>query len=137
MTVLRLGVVDVPYSNGKTTTGDVAEILEDKYGIMSYFWEVNQHKIVLEIENGLNSVLENVLLGAPPPTDPFLQGAAQIEKMFAEFLSSKQMDGKIGGVPTAASLKGISHRFKNKKGSVRPSFIDTGLYETSFKAWVD
>jgi hypothetical protein len=51
----------------------------------------------------------------------------------------KEMD-RLGypGVPTKASLDGVSHRFKNKRGAPgRPSFSDTGLYEDSFVAWID
>ena len=137
MAVLRLGVIDVPYSNGKLTTGDVAEILETKYGVMGFFWEQNKLKITAELEGGVAAAFESYLMGAPLGTDPFLAGTAEIEKLFQEFLSTKQMDHKIGGVPTAAALQGKSSRFKRKRGPPRPSFIDTGLYETSFKAWVD
>ncbi|EJC5177426.1 DUF1353 domain-containing protein [Salmonella enterica] len=40
------------------------------------------------------------------------------------------------GVPTARALEGISKRFKNRKGEPRPSFIDTGMFQASMRAWV-
>lgn len=135
--VLKMGVVDLPYSNGKTTTGDVAEILENKYGVMGYFWELNKFKIVNAVEGALEGALETILMGGQVTADPFLAGTSDIEAQFQHFLDSKQMDGKVGGVPTAASLKGVSHRFKRKRGPPRPSFIDTALYEHSFKCWVE
>jgi hypothetical protein len=38
-----------------------------------------------------------------------------------------------------AALHGVSHRFKHPyaRRARRPSFIDTGLYQNSFAAWVD
>jgi hypothetical protein len=66
---------------------------------------------------------------------------AEIEERFKDFLSLQEMD-KLGvpGVPTEAAKKGKSSRFKRRRskgGAPRPSFIDTGLYQSSFKAWVD
>ena len=137
MSVLRMGVLDVPYSNGKTTTGDVAEWLENKYGVMGFFWELNKLKISAELEQGISQAFESYLMGSPLGSDPFLAATAEIEQLFREFLSTKQMDHKVGGVPTKAAMKGVSSRFKSKRGNPRPSFIDTGMYETSFKAWMD
>jgi hypothetical protein len=131
-----MGVIDMPYSNGKSTTGDVAEILEAKYGIINYFFEQNRIKIMSELEGGVAGAFENYLVGGVVSTDPFLAGTAEIEKMFHEFLTTKQMDHKVPGVPTRASLQGVSSRFKSRRGPPRPSFVDTGLYENSFKAWV-
>jgi hypothetical protein len=141
MTVLHLGVIEQPYNNGGKTTGEVAEILEHRYGVMSKFVEVHEQDIASDLENSLEGVLENVLLGAPPPVDPFAGGTSKIEHRFKKFLSSKEMDSLgVAGVPTQASLKGYSKRFKKKQNKARgprPSFIDTGLYQANFKAWMD
>jgi hypothetical protein len=153
MPVLHLGVADVPYSDPpqpvkpgakpKTTapnetTGDVASLLEDKYHIVQIFYEQHKADVALALEGSLAGALENLLMGAPSRTSPLGEGAAKIQTAFKRFLSEKEMD-RLGypGIPTKASLLGISHRFKGKHGPPRPSFIDTGLYETSFKAWVD
>nr|WP_245168508.1 hypothetical protein [Enterobacter roggenkampii] len=37
MITFHLGVIDVPYEDENTTTGDVAEYLEEKYQIMQTF----------------------------------------------------------------------------------------------------
>ena len=141
---ITFGVIDLPYSHsddlgksksGKSrvsTTGDVAEILEEKYGVMEYFWDRHQKEIVAALEDGIEGTLNNLLNGAPPNASAFIAGEAEIEELFQKFLDAKEMDYKVDGVPTGASLKGVSHRFKRKRGPVRPSFIDTGLYESSF-----
>ncbi len=153
MPVLHLGVADVPYINAPApvkrgrkpkssgtneTTGEVAERLENKYHVMQVFYEQHKADVAAALEGALAGALENLLAGAPSSVAPFGEGAAKIETMFKRFLSDKEMD-RLGypGVPTMASLLGISHRFKGKRGPVRPSFIDTGMYQTSFKAWID
>lgn len=143
MPVLHLGVVDVPYAHdaGGKSTGDVAEILEGKYGVMGKFVEVHEQDIATDLEESLAGTLEDLLLGAPPGADPFGSATSDIDARFKKFLSSKEMD-RLGvpGVPTAASLAGRSSRFKQKqkksRGS-RPSFVDTSLYLNSFKSWID
>lgn len=137
---LHIGVVDLPYAEkGGITTGDVAQILEDKYHVMGVFASMQEDAIAVEMTEGLKGQLENLMMGAPPSQDPFADGCAQIEKMFKTFLEEDEISFLgIPGTPTEAAKKGVSHRFKGKKsGAPRPSFIDTGLYESSAKVWVD
>lgn len=160
---LHLGVIDLPYSyhqkrqerankrrkkkglppvnNKLPTTGDVAGWLEDKYHIMELFHEENRDFINGALEQSLQGTLEDILMGAPIQNhSPFAEGTSEIEKRFKQFLSGREVERLgIPGVPTQAAKDGVSHRFKkkaNKKGP-RPSFIDTGLYQSSFKAWVE
>jgi hypothetical protein len=104
---------------------------------MGFFWEENKLAIISELETGVSMAFESYLSGAPVSNDPFLAGTSQIEKMFQQFIDTKQMDRRVPGVPTKASLQGKPSRFKSKRGPSRPSFQDTALYEGSFKAWVD
>jgi hypothetical protein len=167
MIVLHLGVIDIPYSatpaekrgatkvrKGKRphnapgsnmgpgkSTGDVAEILEDRYHVMEHFFEVHGQGISDALTEGLQDSLESRLSGAPPSSNPFASGEDAIRTMFNVFIDSQEMDG-LGypGIPTKASLKGVSHRLKHpyaKSNQPRPSFRDTGLYEQSFRSWVD
>ena len=145
MPVLHLGVIDQPYNEppgkgqkriGAETTGDVAEILEKKYHVMEVFYGKYKADIAKDLETSLVGALENLLMGAPATADPFASASSKIENKFRKFLTNKEMDGRAG-IPTEASLLGISHRFKRMRGPPRPSFIDTGLYENSFKAWID
>jgi len=151
---LHLGVIYVPYSGRPLTagkprrtarraatqsTGDVAEILESKYGIMQQFFAIHAADIATEMENGLVGSLESLLQGAPPSGNPFASATAAIETRFKQFLAQRELDGKVPGVPTKAALAGVSHRFNQPyaQRASRPSFIDTGAYQANFKAWVD
>jgi len=146
---LVLGVIDMPYAenpNGGPVemTGEVAQKLERNYGIMQFFFDAHADFVAQQLEDSFAGALANALMGAPRQADAGLynQACSKIETRFKTFLSMKEMDGKINGVPTKASLLGISHRFKDsknrkKKRGPRPSFIDTGLYQTNFKAWME
>ena len=152
---LNFGVVDQLYAQpaparkkgkdtGKTakatatSTGDVAGWLESEYHIMEIFFEVHKVEITQLLEKALKGAMKNVLAGGPARPIPYSSATPAIEKMFKQFLSNQEMDG-LGypGVPTLASLEGVSHRFAKKHGPERPSFIDTGLYQASFRAWFD
>jgi len=62
-----------------------------------------------------------------------------LEPRFRRSLSSKRFDGLIRGVPTRAAMKGVSHLRQDPYAQrpPRPSFIDTSLYQRSFKAWTE
>lgn len=156
MPVLHLGVVEMPYAKtpgrGKAkasqiTTGDVAEILEAKYHVMEVYANEQGGAVATALENSVTGAIENLMLGAPPSNNPFGEGTEAIQTAFQKFIESKAMDALgVPGVPTKASLMGVSHRFKNKRnkgkggktsGTARPSFDDTGLYVNSMRAWVD
>lgn len=137
--IIHLGVTELPYSTaGGKTTGDVAEILEDKYHIVEVFYEQHKDAVVGFLEDSVQGALESLVMGAPVTLAPLAGGLSKIEEKFKRFLSDKEMD-RLGypGVPTAASLRGVSHRFKKPyaRRAPRPSFIDSGLYQSSFRAW--
>jgi hypothetical protein len=139
MPVLHLGVIDQPYGDGDVaTTGEVAQYLENKYHVMEIFFEQHKRDIAGDLENSVKASMESLLMGAPATPTPYAEAAGKIEHGFKQFLSLKEMDG-LGypGVPTKAAMMGVNHRMKIRHGSPRPSFIDTGLYESSFKCWVD
>ena len=169
MPTLNLGVIDIPYATpssyrkppsakyvlgaakrGKVTapryqgnqhtTGDVAEILEAKYHPMEIFFELHREQIVDVLEGSIAGALENVLAGAPTNLSGTAEAESSIETMFKRFLSNKEMDGLgVKGIPTAAALAGVSHRFAHPyaKRPSRPSLIDTGLYQANAKVWVE
>lgn len=154
---LHLGVNEVPYVEpdpkprprkttrrrrrkgkaGTTTTYDVAKILEAKYHVMETFFTVREAEIGEMFAQGMAGALEDLFSGAPA-TNPFGGIEESVTDRFHRFLESEEMDGLAAGVPTQAALKGVSHRFKSKRGhGPRPSFIDTGLYEDNFQAWIE
>lgn len=141
MTTLHLGVVDVPYaSKSRKTTGDVAEILEAKYGIMGKFWTTHGQDYIDDLVMGSVQALEASLNGQPVSVDR-RSVLSRMQYDFRRFISSREVE-RVGirGVPTQAALHGVSHRRKHaySRGNPRrPSFRDTGLYEASFRAWMD
>jgi hypothetical protein len=117
----------------------VAEILEAKYAVMDTFVLLHEQEIADQFAEAVSGALENLVMGAPPANNPFGPAEAFTEARFKRYLELQEMNGLVDGVPTRAALEGVSHRFKGKrnKAGPRPSFIDTGLYESSFKAWVE
>ena len=165
MPTIHLGVVDIIYSEppsagpkrvrkaskhprphksqaakyGNMTTGDVAEILEAKYHIMEIFWTMHEAQIAADLEESLSGALETFLLGGPITATGFESALSKMEDSFKQMLAQGELD-TIGypGIPTAAALAGRSSRFKSgytKNRMPRKSFIDTGLYSSSFKVW--
>lgn len=154
MTKLHLGVIDIPYVDlspptkkgkprkrtaGTVTTGDVAGWLEDEYGIMQHFIDLHGPDIGDALAKSIDGAMESLLMGAPLGHEVFGTATAEIEQMFHTMLATRELEGLgIAGVPTQAALDGKSSRKKKKNsGGRRPSFIDSGLYDSSFKAWVD
>jgi hypothetical protein len=161
MTILHLGVTVMPYSGafvpapkkprsargerafhagyGKgQTTGDIAQILESKYHIMRSFYFLHSDVVAASLTKSIHGSIKNILAGGPPNIQPAAEGIQKIQSAFKHSLSLREYDG-MPGVPTKAAMLGVSHRFKrpNQRRPERPSFIDTGLYQASFKAWVD
>lgn len=152
MTTLHLGVYDMPYADppssgkrgrrksGVQTTGDVAEVLEQRYDVMAGFYELHGQEVANAFGEAMLDALEAVMSGRAPPSNPLDPAMQDIGEMFREFIDREELSGLEEGVPTAAALKGVSHRFKHpyaKGHPRRPSFVDTGLYRESFVAWVD
>jgi hypothetical protein len=156
MTTLILGVIDVPYgpapSSGSRrhkrrgtkrappSTGDVAEFLENQYHIMEVFYRQHEDDINEALGNSLERAIENMAAGAPLSIDAFGSATSKIEDKFKAFISNREME-QLGypGVPTEAAKRGVSHRMARpyKRRAPRPSFLDTGQYMASMKAWVE
>jgi hypothetical protein len=126
------------YGKGKTT-GDIAQILEARYGIMRTFYEMNKTDIASALEKSMVGSVINIVNGQPGPIKADAQAMSDIEMAFKQSLSMRAYDGVIKGVPTKASLGGVSSRFKQPgaRRPARPSFINTGLYQSSFTAWTE
>jgi len=148
--------------SGTQTTGDVAQWLEDEYHIMEVFAAVHAQDIAHDLEHSVVGALNSILNGAPASLDVFGSATSKIEERMKNFILTGEME-KLGipNVPTQAALNGVSHRFANamntsytmplnkktgkrrKKALKKPqrdarvSFYDTGLYETSMKAWIE
>lgn len=123
------------------TTGDLAEILEARYAIMETFYEKYEDDIGRMIEDALQDKMDNLQMGGPVDASMILAEGelSAIEQRFRSFLDNEEMNGRAG-VPTAAALAGVNHRLLHPYAQAnpqRPSFIDTGIYQSSMRAWVD
>jgi hypothetical protein len=155
---LVLGVIDFPYVAAKppkvvterkakaalakagpdtTTTGKVAAILEAKYAVMGNFVALHQIEIAELLSISMAETLEALMQGAPLTIDPFGAAMSETAQLFRTYIDDEEI-AQTGqdGVPTKAARNGVSSRFKDQEGGRRPSFQDTGLYESSFVAWV-
>jgi len=141
--IVHLGVVDVAYTEDDklTTTGKVAGILEANYGVMRTFVELHEDEIGDELVNQLMGMLESAKQGKLD--EDIAERVAdihfpKIQAMFRNYLDAGEWE-KTSGQPTQVALDGVRHSHKrpyaNGKGP-RPSFIDTGLYRSSFRTWV-
>lgn len=137
---LILGVVDVAYSGKGKTTGEVAQILEDKYHLMEHFFELHGQEIADAATESLKDFFEDQLAGSRRNYVSFKDAESTIETMFRKMIDSRELDS-LGypGIPTKAAQRGVSHRRAHPyaKRGPRPSFFDTGLYEQSFKAHIE
>lgn len=141
---LNLGVLDVAYGGdkGAQTTGEVAEALEARYHVMEIFFELRRDKIANLLAEGMATQIADLMSGMRPNRDPFADIMQDIEVEFRAFLDADEIQKlmPLTQQVTAAQM-GVSKRFKdpnNRKGErdARPAFIDTGLFQASFRAWV-
>ena len=127
--------------SGSETTGDVAEILEDQYTVMECFWTKHGDEIKALMEDDMVASLQAMMDGNPVGDVPFAEAMSRAERLFADFLNTSEMLEVLGSGPgTGAARRGVNHRFKHpyaKGNPSRPPFIDTGLYQASFRAWVE
>lgn len=153
---LHLGVIDLPYVNapkpgqkkttGSTvTTGQVATWLEDGYHILQTFVDRHIDEIASDLADSVAAGMENLLMGGPLSQNVFGEAESSITNRAKKFISSGEMDTLgIPGVPTQAAKDRASgkrrsaRRKKARRSNNKPvSFIDSGLYQGSFTAWVE
>ncbi len=138
MSRVTLGVLEVAYTDeeGGTTTGEVAEILEKKYDVMGTFVDAHADKIKDDVASVYVLFLNNYL-----KTGETWGGHKEfpLEKVDAEFKDYLDRDEwqRITGRTIMAAALGLSSRKKDKQYSgPRPAFIDTRLYQRSFRAFL-
>jgi hypothetical protein len=153
MPTLHLGVVDVGYTDGdgSTSTGDVAGYLENRYHIMRTFLEQEEKFIEDQLIDAVAGAIESIAQGRPVPglntalgtklDTRQLFGASvnqRIEERFRDFLDSGEMNRYLPPKQQSkAAAAGINHRKKDPNtGQARQAFIDTGLYQAAFRAWM-
>ena len=117
------------------TTGQVATILEENYALIQTFFDRHEQEIADDIGEAEKDALE-ALISGETAHNPMAAAEAAITARFKKALDQREFDGMIG-VPTKASIKGTSSRNRNQpKRPGRASFIDTGMFQESFVAWI-
>jgi hypothetical protein len=151
---LLLGVVDAAYSDkdGGKTTGDVAGYLENEYHVMRTFLEIYEDQIGDFLADAMAGEIESLAQGKPVTIfgkdidthlgDRVISGMSvngRIEEAFRDYLDAREWQGTSGQTVEAADA-GVNHRKKrpySSKNTARPAFVDTGLYQASFRAWTE
>jgi hypothetical protein len=123
------------YGAGKTSV-DVAKELEEKYKLVETFWNLIEDATIEQLEEAFVDDVEEVMqmqaLSKRGISDEFTD---KIEDQFKRYLDQEEH-----GIKTLAASRGVSHllpRPYSRSNPPRPSFIDTGLYRGSFRAWVE
>jgi hypothetical protein len=127
------------YGQGKTTVEVAAEI-EARFHVVETFWDLEENGIVEMLEDALADDIEDVMAMSKVSRKGIsVKETDKIESRFRQNLTARKYDGVISGVPTKASLRGVSHLRQNPYAArnSRPSFLDTGMYSRSFRAWVE
>jgi hypothetical protein len=120
----------------RTMTAErVSKILEEKYNIVETFSEVYEQEIHSLLHDGFREVAEHMINNRKGETRAKMKNLMkpftnQVQNMFKSFIDNEEMNGMVPGVPTAVSIKGRKGR---KPG---PSFVRTGVYKASFRAWI-
>lgn len=140
---LHIGVLEQPYRStskkaASVTTGDVAQILEAKYGLFSMFYKTYEKRVADSMAASMKDALEALMMGHA--IDPWGPATQQIQRDFRDFISSGEAERVgISGTPTKAALRGVNHRLAHPYASGnprRPSFLNTGLLMSSGRAWM-
>jgi hypothetical protein len=123
------------YGQGKTS-GQVAEEIEKKYGVVEVFYSLEEDFVIKNFEESYGNSLD---LGMWGQSWDVVWDPSALEGKFRRSLSQRRFDGMIKGVPTKAAQGGVSHlrRKPFDQRAPRPSFINTGLYQRSFRVWTE
>ena len=111
------------YGKG-TSSAQVAEMLEEFYGILESFVE-EESTISDVLEDEFADRIDSVMAGVPYDKSNMDKRLKGVEEAFKTMLNMEMLHTR-GRVPTAAAQR------ENRK-----SFIRTGLYRSSFRAWVE
>ena len=135
--------------SGAKTTGEVAEILEKRFGVMETFYVARQEQIGNMLAESVVNAIET-LVTTGRHVNPTFGGAQKIEAEFRAFLDKNEMAKLVAGLSEGeraalsgtfdgAGKSGVSHRKKHPyaaKNKSRPAFVDTGLFRSAFRAWL-
>lgn len=137
---LNLGVVDVSYvdGDGTTTTGDVAGYLENQYHVMRIFLEENGDFIHERITNSVVGAIESIEQGKRVPRLDLKPAMGDIEERFRDALDSGELHDVLPASQKVsdATLKTNLRKKIVNQDEMRQAFIRSGLFQSSFRAWI-
>jgi hypothetical protein len=145
MATMHLGVLDVAYSDpdnkSLSTTGEVADFLEKQFDVMGTFYEVYGDKITDLLGKYTADRITAICKGMSEGASPVDRAMETIRIWFVNFLETREWE-RVTGITIGAAEEGVSHRVKDVqnlegKRSARPAFVDTGLYQAAFRAWME
>ena len=137
---LAVGVLDGVHGEGKDaiTIFELAEILEAKYALFSQFVDLEFDYIEDVLTTATENQIHALMNGLPVPGDPWAEVGSLLTKRFKLYLETEEIvKSGVPGVPTAAALAGKNSRLKARKGTRRPSFIDTSVLYANLKVWME
>lgn len=122
------------YGEGKNSA-EVAKELEERYELVDTFYLGIEEDLAFALEEFYEEEIETIMMEKPPKKIPSDKMTKKIEREFRQYLQKEEH-----GIHTLAAQRGVSHLLPqpySRKNRPRPSFIDTGLYMQSFRAWVE
>ncbi|SAK53533.1 hypothetical protein AWB78_01335 [Caballeronia calidae] len=120
-----------------TTTGDIATFIESEYHVMRTFLELYEGDISQLLADEITGAIESIAQGKPVTRLSFGVGTDRIAEKFRDYLDAREWK-QTSGQAVAAADRGDNVRKKaRKQDNGRAEFIDSGLYQASFRAWVD
>ncbi|MDW9230733.1 hypothetical protein C7S15_5918 [Burkholderia cepacia] len=108
---------------------------------MPVFVDLHMKEISSSVAQAVADAMDDQMMGLPVSPDIYQASMEEIQSAFRNFLDHEEYPAQsFPQVPTQAALDGVNHRLLHpyaSKNPSRPSFIDTGEYQISFRAWVD
>ena len=122
------------YGEG-TTSAEVAKELEERYNLVDTFYLGVEDELSSALEEFYGEKIEAIMMEKPPKKILGDELTSKVEEEFRKYLLKEEH-----GIHTLAARRGVSHLSPqpySRKNPPRPSFIDTGLYMKSFRAWIE
>ncbi|MBR8362169.1 hypothetical protein KDW55_02405 [Burkholderia sp. AU19243] len=105
---------------------------------MRVFLEMYEEEIGELLANDIAGEIESIAHGKPVGRLSVDVSTGKIGELFRDFLDAREWK-QASAQTVAAADEGVNHRKKRPyaaENPARPEFVDTGLYQASFRAWV-
>ena len=135
---LHLGIIDLPYSDRpeSETTVKVAELLEEKYGVMQKFYDIHGGDIAADIADGIAGALENIIAGKKN-ANLFAGAMSKTEKRFRGYIDNQEHGIHLKKMEPGQAKAGARKKRQYKRVKETTAFVDSGLYRKMFRSWIE